>query len=88
MAYFTYIIKSKIKDRYYIGSSDNIERRLVLHNEGHTVSTKAYILWELVYYETFKTKSEALKREKGLKKIKSKKYIEWLNKNHSGGRPD
>jgi putative endonuclease len=88
MAYFTYIIKSKVKDRYYIGSSDNLERRLILHNQGHSISTKAYIPWELVYFETFNTKSESLKREKNLKKMKSKKYIEWLIKNHSGGRPD
>lgn len=88
MAYFTYILKSKVKDRYYIGSTDNLERRLILHNEGNTISTKAYIPWELVYFETFETKSKALIREKGLKKMKSKKYIEWLFKNHSGDRPD
>jgi putative endonuclease len=88
MVYFTYKIKSKIKDRYYIGSSDNLERRLILHNEGNTISTKAYIPWELVYFETFRTKSEALKREKHLKKMKSKKYIKWLIDNHPGGRPD
>jgi putative endonuclease len=88
MAYFTYIIKSKINDRYYIGSSDNLARRLTLHNEGNTISTKAYIPWELVYFETFETKSEALIREKHLKKMKSKKYIEWLVESHSEGRPD
>jgi putative endonuclease len=88
MAYFTYIIKSKIKDRYYIGSTDNLNRRLTMHNEGNTISTKPYIPWQLVYYEKFAVKSEALKREKHLKKMKSKKYIEWLIQNHSGGRPD
>ena len=70
--YYTYIIKSKVKDRYYIGSSDNLERRLTLHNEGNTISTKAYIPWELIYFETFETKSEAMKRGKHLKKMKSK----------------
>jgi putative endonuclease len=88
MPYFTYILKSKISDRYYIGASDNLERRLALHNEGNSISTKAYIPWELVYYEKFNTKSEALKREKQLKKMKSKKYIEWLILNNPGGRPD
>ncbi len=86
--YFTYIIKSKIFDRYYIGSTDNLERRLTLHNEGKSISTKAYIPWVLVYFEIFKTKTEALKREKHLKKMKSKKYIEWIIVNHSGRRPD
>jgi len=87
MQYFTYIIKSKFKDRYYIGETDNIQRRIILHNEGNSISTKAYIPWELVYFEVFKTKAEALKREKQLKKMKSKKYIEWLIANHSRGRP-
>ncbi|MCI0449986.1 MAG: GIY-YIG nuclease family protein [Chlorobi bacterium] len=86
--HYTYILKSKITDKYYIGSTDNPERRLILHNEGYSISTKAYIPWKLVYFETFDTKTEALRREKQLKKMKSKKYIEWLIKNHSGGRPD
>lgn len=88
MPYFTYIIKSKVANRYYIGETDNLERRITLHNEGNSISTKAYIPWELVYFEKFATKTEALRREKHLKKMKSKKYIEWLISNHSGGRPD
>lgn len=88
MPYFTYIIKSKIADKYYIGETDNLERRLKLHNDGNSISTKAYIPWELVYFEKFDTKSDALKREKQLKKMKSKKYLEWLISNNSGGRPD
>ena len=86
--HYTYILKSKIIDKYYIGSTDNPQRRLILHNEGHSVSTKAYIPWDLVYLETFATKTEALKREKHLKKMKSKKYIELLISHNSGGRPD
>ena len=88
MAYFTYILRSEVKYRYYIGSTDNLERRLRLHNEGNTISTKAFMPLQIVYYETFKTKTEALKREIELKKMKSKKYIEWLINNHSRGRPD
>jgi len=88
MSYFTYILKSQIKVRYFIGSTDNLERRLTLHNEGNTISTKPYIPWQLVYYEIFRSKAEALKREIQLKKMKSKKYIEWLIQNNSRGRPD
>ncbi len=59
MPYFTYIIKSKIEETYYIGETDDLNRRLILHNEGNTISTKAYIPWELVYFEKFNTKTEA-----------------------------
>jgi putative endonuclease len=88
MPHFTNILKSKVKDRYYIGSTDNLERRLILHNEGNSISTKPFVPWEIVYFEEYDTKSEAIKREYQLKKMKSKKYIEWLITNHSSGRPD
>ena len=85
---YTYIIKSKIKEKYYIGTSSNLVQRLKLHNEGHSKSTKAFVPWEIVYSEKFATKHEALKREKELKNMKSKKYLEWLINNNSRGRPD
>ncbi|MCX7833970.1 MAG: GIY-YIG nuclease family protein [Ignavibacteria bacterium] len=87
MPFYTYILKSKIKDRFYIGSSSNLEKRLQYHNQGKTKSTKPSIPWEIVYYEKFDSKSDALKREKQLKKIKNKKYIHWLIFKHSGSRP-
>jgi putative endonuclease len=48
--------------------------------------TKRGIPWELVYCEKFKTKTEALKREREIKRKKSRKYIEGLI--HAGGRPE
>lgn len=83
MPYYTYIIKSKIADKYYIGETDNLERRIILHNEGNSIFTKEYIPWEVVYFEKFDTNSDTLKREKHLKKMKSKKYIEWLISSNS-----
>ena len=76
--YYTYILKSKIKERYYIGHTSDLERRLGKHNEGHNRSTKAHIPWEVVYSEEYETKSEAMKREYYIKKMKSKKYIKEL----------
>jgi len=70
--YYTYILKSKIKDRFYIGSCENLTLRLEKHNSGNSRSTKAYIPWQIVYYEEYTTKSEAIKRENALKRIKNK----------------
>ena len=70
--YYTYILKSKIKDRYYIGHCADLEERLKLHNNRRSISTKAYVPWELVYSEEYETKSEAMKREYALKRIKNK----------------
>ncbi len=49
MSYKLYILQSLTKDRYYIGHTNNIERRLSEHNSGQTKSTKAYIPWKLVF---------------------------------------
>ena len=86
MKYYTYILKSKIICKYYIGSCHDLDLRLERHNSGNSRSTKAYIPWEIIYYEEFDNKSDAIKREYYIKRMKSKKYIEELI--HSGGRPD
>ena len=74
--YFTYILKSKVKDRFYIGNCSDLEERLKKHNNGNSISTKAYIPWEIVYVEEYSMKSEAMKREYALKRIKNKTVLE------------
>ena len=86
MKWFTYILYSATLNRYYVGSTDNLEWRLERHNLGWGRYTKKGIPWKMVYYETYQTKTEALKREKEIKKKKSRKYIEGLI--HAGGRPE
>ncbi len=76
--YFVYIIYSKKRDSFYIGYTANINSRIIKHNSGATISTKSGIPWELVYSEQYVTKTEAIKREKAIKKKKSRKYIEYL----------
>lgn len=66
--YYVYIIQSLVKNWKYIGSTDNMARRLMMHNSGTTKSTKPYRPLKLIYSESFNTKTEALKREIFLKK--------------------
>jgi predicted GIY-YIG superfamily endonuclease len=82
--YYTYILYSKIYNRYYIGHCEEITIRLQRHNAKQVPSTKSYVPWLLVYTETFSTRSEANQRELYIKKQKSRKYIEHL----IGGGPD
>ncbi len=77
MTAWLYILKSE-SERYYIGSTENIERRLKQHRKGYTRTSKVLKTYELVYTEEFDTINEARLREKKLKSYKSKKYIEWL----------
>ena len=66
-----YILKSKVQDRYYVGCSSNIGRRLREHNNKKVQSTKAFVPWILVYKETFENKDAAYNREKQIKSYKS-----------------
>ena len=77
--YWGYIIYSKSKDRFYVGSTGaGPEIRLLRHNEGWTRSTKACIPWELKFVKSFDSKTDALQWERMLKKIKSRVFIESL----------
>ena len=76
--YKVYILYSSIVNQYYVGHTQNIEERLARHNSGRSLSTKKGKPWILVYTETFESRSEAMVREKGIKKMKSSAYIEQL----------
>jgi putative endonuclease len=78
MQWYTYIIYSSSTDRYYVGHTQNLSLRLERHNSGNSRSTKHGIPWEIVYFEVYSTKSEAMKREYEIKRKKSRKYIEEL----------
>lgn len=73
-----YILKNPVTERYYIGSTNNLERRLKQHRVGSTRTTRILGTTELVYQEEYNNILEARLREKKLKSYKSKKYIEWL----------
>ena len=76
--WYLYILYSEKRDRYYIGSTNDIERRLTEHTHRHTPSTRSGIPWRLVYTEEYPEKKEARDRERAIKKMKSRKYIESL----------
>ncbi len=78
MDFFVYIIHSKSKNKYYIGYTHNLNLRLMHHNNGWTKSTKSGIPWILVYSEKCSSKSDAIRREKEIKRMKSRAYIESL----------
>jgi len=73
--YFAYVIFSKACMRFYKGQCQNLEKRLVEHNKGLTKSTKPFIPWELVYFESFRTREEALAREKYFKTAAGRRYL-------------
>ncbi len=84
--HFVYIIQSEHNGRYYVGISHDPKLRLQHHDDGWTRSTKGRGPWKVVYTEEFITKAFALRREREIKRMKSRKYIERLI--HAEGRPD
>ncbi|MBI5008619.1 MAG: GIY-YIG nuclease family protein [Bacteroidia bacterium] len=73
--YTLYILYSQKIDRYYVGYSNEFERRLSEHNRKKGKYTDKGIPWVLVYSEAFKSKKEAMDRERDIKSRKSRQYI-------------
>ena len=73
----------------YIGCTNDLEKRLKEHNEGLIYSTKKMLPVELIYYEAYKSKVCAYKREKSLKNYGSGlaklKYRIGINKKGGAG---
>lgn len=65
--YYVYFIKSTKYDEIYVGSTNNLRRRLTEHNDGVELSTKRYRPWRLVYYEAYQSEEDARNREMKLK---------------------
>ena len=79
---YLYILKSDKLNRFYIGSSDNPERRLVnQHNKGFVRSTKPGIPWIIVFKQEYIDLVTARKIEYKLKTYKSRKIIEKIIQN-------
>ena len=71
MPYFVYLIESKLKNKKrlsYVGYSKDLKKRLNLHNSGKGAKFTRGKKWNLVYYEKYNTKSDAMKNEYKLKK--------------------
>ena len=74
----TYILFSEKLNKYYIGSTSDINRRIEDHNRGKEKFTRTRTPWQIVYSEQFEILADARKRELQIKKQKSRKYIERL----------
>lgn len=72
---YLYILKNP-KEVFYIGSTNDISRRIEEHNTGNTRSTRNKGPWVLVFSQKFENLIDARKIESRLKKFKRKDIIE------------
>ncbi|RJP70259.1 MAG: GIY-YIG nuclease family protein [Ignavibacteriales bacterium] len=81
--YYVYILASKKNGTLYIGITNDLMRRVYEHREGLIDGfTKKYNVKNLVYFEIISNVTEAIKREKAMKKWLRKWKIELIEKSN------
>ena len=75
MFFYVYVLQSRIKDKLYLGYTDNLTRRVKEHNLGLNQSTKLYTPWTLIYYEACRNQQDAKRREKYFKSSQGGRLI-------------
>ena len=75
MPAFVYILKDN-DDKFYIGSADNLKRRLAQHKAGHTQTTRNMAEPTMVFSQEYDSLERARKIERKLKKLKRKDYVQ------------
>jgi putative endonuclease len=73
--YYVYILKSQKDGNLYKGSTQNLEKRVKQHNAGRVFSTKSRRPFDLIYFETFLSRSEAFSRELFFKSPEGGAYL-------------
>jgi len=79
MKHYTYILKCS-DDTLYTGYTTDLDRRLKEHNKGIAAKyTRGRLPVQLVYYESFNNKSDALKREYAIKQLSREEKLKIIN---------
>ncbi|MEO7990411.1 MAG: GIY-YIG nuclease family protein [Chryseolinea sp.] len=73
--FYSYVLRSLNFDYYYKGHCQNLEERLRQHNSGKTASIRKYVPFEIVYFESFTTREEAIVREKYFKTTAGRRFL-------------
>ena len=69
MSFYVYMLKSKsIKPISYVGYTNDLKKRITLHNSGKGAKFTRGRKWILIYKEKYKSKKEAISREYYIKK--------------------
>ena len=80
MSFWVYIIYSESTDSYYKGQTDNLNERIVRHNNGWEKATKSGVPWKLVWKAEKQDRSEAIILEKKLKNLSRKRLNAFMLK--------
>lgn len=78
--FYVYILFSKIRNRFYIGQTNDIKERLNRHNSGFEKPTKPYKPWELIGFIEKNNRSETMILEKKLKNLNTEDLKKFISK--------
>jgi putative endonuclease len=73
--WYVYVLESQKSRHWYIGSTKDLQKRILRHNSGKNKSTKYGIPWKLIYCEISLNKKDARAREKYLKSGMGRRYL-------------
>lgn len=78
--FYVYVLISKKDNKRYIGFTDNLERRFSEHCRGIVKSTRNRRPLEIIYFEEFENKKEAMHREEFFKSGQGRIYLDSVGK--------
>jgi len=73
--YYVYVLKSRLDEKLYIGYTTDLKERFKRHQNGEVVSTKSRRPLDLIFYEAYKSKEDAERRERYFKTAKGKSSL-------------
>lgn len=73
--YYIYVLESIKNNKLYIGSTQDLRKRIEQHNKGKNASTKRYLPWKLIYYEACLNHNDALRREHYFKTTQGQRLL-------------
>ncbi len=60
MFYYVYVLKSEKDGNNYVGYTNNLRERIILHNAGKVLSTKNRLPLQLIYFEACLNQQDAI----------------------------
>jgi putative endonuclease len=75
MGFYVYVLYSRHFNKFYKGQTQDLQNRLKEHNTGEVKSTKPFKPWNIIYFEEFIQREEAVNRERYFKTDAGRRFL-------------
>ena len=79
--YYVYVLRSDRDSQLYVGFTENLEQRVSRHNSGDVLSTRSRRPLQLIFFEGYYDKGDAIRRERYLKTGPGKRMLKLMIRN-------